>query len=134
MNVCFKRMKKIAEVSLSEQLQLSCASTLLQSTRNVSIEIFSYKFRSIHRKTPALWVSFFYKVTRLQCSGLQHRRFLVNNMKFLRTIILKNICQPLTSAFFKLILWNSWKKIHSTNKVTETHLKIWKYFYSCTRL
>ena len=56
----------------------------------------------------------FYKVTGLQPSGLQHRCFYVNNMKVLRTPILKNICQLLMSAFFKLILWNSWKKIHST--------------------
>ena len=43
-------------------------------------------------------------------------------MKFLRTPILKNICEPLTSAFFKLILWSSWRSTHS-------HQQIWKYFY-----
>ena len=31
-------------------------------------------------------------------------------MKFLRTPILKNICEPLTSTFFNSILWSSWKK------------------------
>ena len=71
---------------------------------------------------------FFYKITGLQLSGLQHGCFLVNNMKFLGTPILKNICQRLTFAFFRLILWNCWKKFHSTNKVTETHWQIWKYF------
>ena len=99
-------------------LQLSCASTLLQSTRNVSIKIFS-KFRSIPRIQPALWVSFFYKVTGLQPSGLQHRCFLVNNMKFLRTPILKNICEPLllfSSQLFeavgkKPILKTKWQKL-----------------------
>ena len=64
---------------------------------------------------------FFYKVTGLQPSGLQHRCFLMNNTKFLRTPILKNICEPLTSAFFQLILWSSWKKTHSKNIVTEIH-------------
>ena len=43
--------------------------------------------------------SFFYKVTGLQPSGLQHRCFLVNNAKFLRTPILKNICEPLPLLF-----------------------------------
>ena len=53
---------------------------------------------------------FFYKVAGLQRSGLQNRCFLVNNMKFLRTLILQNICEPLNSAFLKLTLWGSWKK------------------------
>ena len=57
---------------------------------------------------------FFYKVISLQPSGLQHRCFLVNNTKFLRTPILKNICEPLTFAFFKLILWSSFKSILKT--------------------
>ena len=72
---------------------------------------------------------FFYKVTGLLLSGLQHRCSLMNNMKFLRTPILNNICKPLASAFFKSIVWSSWKKTHSTNKVTETHWQIWKCFY-----
>ena len=49
-------------------------------------------------------VSFFNKVTGLQPSGLQNGYFLVNNMKFLKTPILKNICEPLSFAFFQLIL------------------------------
>ena len=50
MNVCFKRIKKIAQVSLSEHTRkleiyfafsTTCGSALQQSRRNVSIKIFS---------------------------------------------------------------------------------------------
>ena len=53
---------------------------------------------------------FFYKVTGFYLLGLQHRCFLVNNVKFLRIHTLKNICEPFTSAFLKSIVWTSWKK------------------------
>ena len=131
MNVCFKRIKKIAEVSLSEhkrklEIYFAFSVTFLYVkftavnkecfNKNIFLKI------SQHSAENTCVVSiFFYNVTGLQPSGLQHRWFLENNIKFLRTTILKNICEPLTSAFFKSILWSSWKKSHSKNKVTETH-------------
>ena len=72
----------------------------------------------------------FYKVIGLQPSGLQNRYFLVNNMKFLRTPILKNTCEPLTSAFSsqlfeavgkKSVLKTKWQKL--INKYEKKSLK-----------
>ena len=65
---------------------------------------FLKNFATFTGKQLRVSIFFFCKVTGLQPLGLQHRCFLVNSMKCLRTPILKNICQPLTSAFFNLIL------------------------------
>ena len=61
---------------------------------------------SQHLPENACVVSFFIKLLA----------FSLQDFKFLRTPILKNICQRLTSAFFKLILWNSWKKSNLKTK------------------
>ena len=137
MNVCFKRIKNIAEISFSEHIRkwtiyfAFSVTFLCVNFTAINKEYFNKNFLKISQHPPentCVVSIFFYKVTGLRPSGLQHRCFLVNNMKFLRTTILKNFCQLLTSAFFKLILWKG-KKIHSINKVTETHQQIWKYFY-----
>ena len=57
------------------------------------------KFRNIHKKTPVL-ESLFNKVAGQKAchfikKWLQHRCFLVNLAKFLRTPTLKNICELL---------------------------------------
>ena len=59
----------------------------------------SGKFCNIHRKAPVL-ESLFHKVVGLQVCNfikqkLQHRCFLCNLAKFVRTSILKNICERL---------------------------------------
>ena len=55
----------------------------------------SKKFRNIHRKTPVLESVF----NKALCKNkrLRHRSFPVNNVKFLRTPIDKNICEGLLS-------------------------------------
>ena len=68
---------------------------------------YSQKFRNIHKKTP-VFESLFNKVTGFQVSNiitkrLQHRNFPVNIAKFLRTTILKNICEQLLLHFAKIV-------------------------------
>ena len=140
MNVSCKRTKKIAEVSLSEhkiksEIYFAFSLTLLwvnftainQESFNKNIFLKISQHSSVNTYVVNI---IFHKVAGLQSSGLQNKCFLiVNNMNFLRAPILKNICLPPNSAFFKLILWGSWKKTHPKNKVTETYLQIWKYFY-----
>ena len=64
----------------------------------------SSKFCNIHRKTPVL-ESLFNKVEGQACNfiekRLQHRCFPVNIAKFLKTPILKNICERLLLIFDK---------------------------------
>ena len=67
------------------------------ATGNVLGKRCSKKFRKFYRKTPAL-ESLFNKVAGLQTCNiikkkLQHRCFPVEFVKFLRTHILKNICE-----------------------------------------
>ena len=122
MNVCFKRIKKIAEVSLSENkrkwefffgfsLTFLCVNFTVINKECFNKTLFLKIAQHSPENTRVVNIFF-------QPSGLQSRCFHVNNMKFLRTPILKNICKPFNSAFFKLILC---KKTHSKNKVTETH-------------
>ena len=120
MNVCFKRIKKIAEVSLSEhtrkwEIYFAFSLTFLcVNFTAINKECFNKNLFlkvSLHSPEKTRVVNiFFYQVTGLQPSGLQNRYFLVNNMTFLRTPILKNTCESLSSVFFKSILCGSWKK------------------------
>ena len=131
MNVCFKRMKKSTGVSLFEhkrkwKVYFAFFPTFLcVNFTAINKECFNKNLFlkvSLHSPEKTRVVNiFFYQVTGLQPSGLQNRYFLVNNMTFLRTPILKNTCESLNSGFFKVILCGSWKKNHSKNKVTETH-------------
>ena len=93
MNVCFKRIKKITEVSLSEhKRKLDICFALSLTFLCVNLTAINKKcfnknlFLKISQHSPEnTCVSiFFYKVTGLHPSGLHHRCFLVNNMKFLR--------------------------------------------------
>ena len=63
--------------------------------------------RSIHRKTPALESLFNKAAGLLTCNlikkRLQHRCFPVNIAKFLKTPILKNICEGLLLCEMKII-------------------------------
>ena len=94
--------------------------------KNLSLKISQYS-----PENTCVFSLMFYKVQPL---GLQYRWFLVNNTKMFRTPMLKNICEPLASAFFKLILWNSWEKlIHSTDRISLANMKI-LLFERCLRL
>ena len=89
---------------------------------------FPKKFRNIHRKTPVL-ASLFNKVSGFQgCNvikkRLQNRCFPVNIANFLRTTILKNICERLLLyltdiseqlVFRKAIFQNSLSSIFISN-------------------
>ena len=95
-------LKKIAEVSLSEHIRklkiyfAFFATFLCLNVTAINKECFNKNiFLKILQHSPentSVVTIFFYKVTGLQPSGPQHRCFLVNNMKTLRTPILKNIC------------------------------------------
>ena len=77
--------------------------------RGVLLKSYSKKFRNIHRKKLEL-ESPSNKVTGLQAFNsimqrLQHRYFLVNIDKFLRTLILKDICErPPLFAYVKRVI------------------------------
>ena len=65
------------------------------SHRSCSVKMVFLKFRKFYRKTPVLESLFIKK-------RLQHRCFLVKFAKFLRTPILKNICERQTA----FLIWN----------------------------
>ena len=120
MNVCFKRMKKITGVSLFEHKRkwkvyfaffptFLCVNFTVINKECFNKNLFLKVSLRSPKKTRVVNI-FFYKVTGLQPSGLQNRYFLVNNMTFLRTPILKNTCESLNSGFFMLILCGSSKK------------------------
>ena len=74
------------------------------SHRRRSLKKGVLKFRKFHRKTPVL-ESLFSKVAGLRACNfikkrLQQRCFPVKFAKFLRTTILKNICEQLLLNFF----------------------------------
>ena len=107
MNVCFKRIKKIAEVLweiyFAFSVTFSCVSFTAIKKECFNENLFLKMSQQKPENTCVVSI-FFYKVIGFQPSGHRHRCFLVSNIKFLRTPFLKNICQPLTSPFFKLIL------------------------------
>ena len=93
----------------------------------------------------------FYKVTGFQHTRIQHRCFIVYNTKFLRTPILKNICEPLpllfSSSFFKVLgknvlktksqkLINKYENtfictLHAVMKKKKKKTKMCHYEFSC---
>ena len=74
------------------------------SHRRCSVKIVLLKISQLSQETPVL-ESLFNKVAGLQGNYIkkisQHRYFPVNNAKFLRTSILKNICVRLLLVFCK---------------------------------
>ena len=81
-----------------------CPVKMLQKHRRCSVKKVFLKVSQISQKILVLQ-SLFNKVAGLQCNyikrRIQHRCFPVNNVKFLRTSILKNICIKLFLLFCK---------------------------------
>ena len=75
-----------------------------------------------------LWVSF---LQSYMPSGFRAPTQAFSNRKFLRTSILKNVCEPLLLLFFKLILQSTWQRTHYIDKVTEL-IKKYENTFICT--
>ena len=108
MNVCFKRIKRITEVSLSEhKRKLDICFALSLTFLCVNLTAINKKcfnkniFLKISQHSPenTCVVNISFDSYRPSVFRTPNRCFLVNNMKLLRTPILKNICQPLNSVF-----------------------------------
>ena len=127
MNVCFKRIKEIAEVSLSEysrkweiwsafSVTFVCVNFTAIDEKCLNKNLF-LKISQYSPENTCVVRIFFYK---LKAFSFQDSTTGVFLWAIRKTPILKNVCEPLTFAFFKLIPRSSWKKTHSKDKVTET--------------